>query len=1467
LLDSAPIDNMLKVFTNQNFLFDKRWMSGDWVADIGSDIIATDTFHMKDYLQPLPAIYLSRGTSSSLPSSELRSVTAHLSSITIRLPNPGESISSFGMADVICGFTEATIIVSSDLPKSFLSGQIMACENGNPDFPNDPTDISCSLEESYQTSSSETCTIFRMQVSVTNFSVDILPIHQSLRRDNSNVKSLIAPTNMTLMTSLEQIGAKKQAIIVSVLLQELESNIHLRLLCGALQTFKYHALNIMLRPNAPSIIDDSVSLKNDVGDKNVSLVVCCHVPDIVMQCWGDNSDLQSLFQVKVKQFELGSESITGNIERGSVVKVLCDYVSVEVCSDEDMVELLSIGSETSHIIAIGQIAAESCALSNNAQKSRDNGGLSLRIERQCDAGGSMPSLSCAIDNRSPLAISISLNGLEVFLTKVVAALSLPVLEHNASIAIGSSIFSSIHQLSSTFGSSQVDSDSSVCHEERARNTLMRFFLSRIVLLLEVSDEKSFLLLLNDVELASGQYDKIASLTADSHGDLFVCKYCGGDNQTWLDTYHLIDQDTKKASDVFYALKLQHTVMSVLTGNNFDIVIPTSVVDYRFPIPKGGSSKPSLIDVNSMKKMMRHSMKVGKSLSSSYYKLYSMLHATLSSHFSPTALRLYALIGDYHEKMQAVIREMNSELHLLREGIFSKERERIGALALALSTASGWVRVGEDSSFSTTRLFTSATFWKYWMVVDKSVIVLYKAPGCTAPSFIIPLHKRTQLRTISMASSSNRNTVVGNHLRQRGFALFDESEGMELFFVSSNQSEYDMFVSAIGRVLNLMQTDSNPIGEAQTDESNIATVALRESGSTSQKFAEVDSSLDKASAMEDSNSIDPFRDATTTESIVEDSHDQHVDVTEEMVEVRLDDEGGPSEAVFVNNDQSQDEQTQLQQKDDVMTSNKATMDASLSMRERLALAKGKSKLATSKFGSTLKSAKLAAIEMSRDDIKQKGSEKLTVLKKSANTKLTSAAILGKASLVQATTAVRSSIHEQSIRTDSLDSMDKHNPSKLEKVNKSMSSAMQRLHIDDKVTKMSIAVKGVRSESQVMRQRSSSEIVSRRKIGIADEYLNKPVKFDARETFTAISGHPTKIKSIASGESLANNQVCTLAVLLKINGSWLVDVSVVGLNNVAEIVETKDFHAKPHHQLKYKITLTDVCSEVGKHSVERSISELLVFHVAISESLAKTSVPRDNYHPEIDGEDGSTTIYQTSPFERIRVTGSLLERMIEGNTPLQSLSSVRDSHCEWIKLFFTTLLESYLPEQVMELTMQFLGIKEGGGLATRSYTDCNPLSQNEESCAASMQTNEAFDTFAKAASSQNNSMQTHGLMSTTNVGSNLLDIIMTAYNEATSERDTALATLAVSSVLNDHLIMQKQLARSTSNTRQIAEMSRQGSMHQSSDDEMLALCKQLGSEIAARTSAELEINRLREQLELERKLAHAKEAELVEQLSKK
>ena len=761
-----------------------------------------------------------------------------------------------------------------------------------------------------------------------------------------------------------------------------------------------------------------------------------------------------------------------------------------------------------------------------------------------------------------------------------------------------------------------------------------------------------------------------------------------------------------------------------------------------------------------------------------------------------------------------------------------------------------------------------------MVLDKSVIILYKAPGCTAPSFIIPLHNRTQLRTISMSSSSNKNNtgIVGNHLRQRGFALFDDLEGMELFFVASNQTEHEMFVSAIGRVLQFMQVDPALNDESTKNgtfleavppvevESGVGSIDAAEAGNSSEDPFSVDVAVTNTGIAEESNF-----------DLVEEAEGEGVEV-DAMETIELDANGV---ITTENNNQSpaeQTEETQLRQEEEKSASHRSA--ASLPMRERLALAKGKSKLATSKFGSALKNAKQAASEMSREEIKQRGSERMAVLKKSANTKLSSAAVLGKSSLVQATTAVRSSMHEQSIHAKSSDSVDSSSSSsKFEKVNKSistvnksMSTAMQRLHIDENLTRISTAVKHARSESQVIRQLSSSDI-PRRKIGISDEQLNKPIKFDGRETFSAISGHPSKVKSVASGEPFVINQLYSQAELQKINGSWLVSVTSILSNDATKNNEAENLPTNAHHLMKYEITLTDVSSQVEKYSVERSKSELMVFYVTISEMLAKNT-PYVLDQSGVGDEDRSSRTPQISPFERLRVAGSLLQRIVEGNATSYSLSSLRDLHCEWVKLFSTTILESYLPEEAINATVSFFGLNQSDGiattkLATTKYGGSLP-SQNRVDCTSTTMANDAFNMFSEAVSGQNHSTQ-YALVPpahTNRVGSHLIDTIMAAYTEATSERDAALASLSISSILNDHHIMQEQLAR-----KKLGHRTQSGSLHSGTDQEMLALCKQLGGEIAARTNAEMEINRLKEQLELERKVARANEADLLAQLSKK
>ncbi len=124
--------------------FDMRWLSGDWQDEItGGGMIAESGSDLcfKDHIQPLPSLYPSSSKQSPL-SSDLRNVTLHAGSITLKLPNPMHDLSCFTMADTIFTIAEATVLISSDLPASFLVGEV-ATENSSHGFPHDPSDISC----------------------------------------------------------------------------------------------------------------------------------------------------------------------------------------------------------------------------------------------------------------------------------------------------------------------------------------------------------------------------------------------------------------------------------------------------------------------------------------------------------------------------------------------------------------------------------------------------------------------------------------------------------------------------------------------------------------------------------------------------------------------------------------------------------------------------------------------------------------------------------------------------------------------------------------------------------------------------------------------------------------------------------------------------------------------------------------------------------------------------------------------------------------------------------------------------------------------------------------------------------------------------------------------------------------------------------------------------------------------------
>jgi len=1647
VLDSRPLRRLANLFSNPldqcNLWFDERWLSGKWQDEINTDIIAGN-FSLKDHLQPLPSLYPTGNKQSAL-SSELRSITAHLDSVTVRLPNPMEDLSSFRMAEIIFSMSEATLLVSSDLPSSFLSGGINA-ENTSHDFPHDPSDISCKQSS---TMSSEHITTFRMQISLSNCGLKIVPIQAySSNQAEHGFSNVLAPTNVTMMMSLEQkespqnkiekdtdAGSASQSLILSVLVHHLESNIELRSIYGALETLKYHASNIMKDNSSSSNVDEVILTNSRSADEDIAVrptfsVICIHVPELDLNLWGELQPSTStaarlanevyplqtnqkmsletqlkhnlLCRVQARQFEFGMEFTnlllpTEKQSTGAVHKCGLQSVLVEICSQNvggatfKMIKILSLGNETSVGAHLVEKVSAFCFPGDRVSKR----GFFLRSENESDE--TLPSTSAnSVEIASPLIVDLSdLNAIEFFLNLLVECLLAPVFVASKTrfrqigqIPLGSAMWEASMKLSSLLSTPQSKMTE---NNDEGGDSLFRLFLYRLLVLVPSKGYDSFGLLFNDVEVAIGE-SQCNNTDVTSCYRRVVGKHCGYRDQTWLKQFHLLGEGTT-SSNSFYALRSKHSLLGLGKSEAPTIVIPETSINWSLPVGLGcWSSNAPPFDVFAMKDLGLSLMDGASPLSSLYFKLYKLSqNGSAQSDFSLAATRLHNSIGSYHRKMHGVICQMNAEVESLRNAVFSKENERVGALALASSVAAGWVRVGEDLSFSH-RIFSSATFYKYWMVLDRSLLILHKAPGDTKPSFIIPL-RQASTRLHSLSSNKSTSGIVGNHMQQKGFAVFDSTEGTCLFFVTSNDSDYKMWTTQISMVLKKEEIMPDIISNVKEEERAISDITSAVNHRDNIKPMSATDLVDPAaSSMAHNNPFGDINGASTASAPPQASektatHTGLLDVSDSPPPIPISkNEISPAPVASVTDSERMDDEemedislsdsekipNNLSTISETVPSSNIPVDSpassspplhvqepantslqSLPMRERLALAKGKSKIASSRFGSALKTAKggmlAAASESSRVGVKQavvketphkeelKRSfavgQKMSMLKRNANTKLAAArssmqdqihvrtedsseqidvassssrdelsgnrklvvgqkmSLLKKnagTKLTSLNTAVRSSLQDppptsgdtdhspgpSDLLTSSSQSETSANRSaqqelrkKLASLDQSVSNTMRRLKIDEKMTQLSAAVKSGVKNDPVVRLGSRSGDHSRQRLGIGEESkLIKPIRFDARETFCGSSELPLKVKSISSGDALIIDDHLSEKIesLQKIEGSWVVAVDAV---NIVE-ANCLDTEIANHHALalqastdpqnkpaadnqvcnkwKYRIMAIDAMCETdgnAQASVERSLSEVLLFHTKISEIIAK-HLPST---AEVMSQEGfSPVFHKLSTIEHLRVSGSILQRVTEINLPAVSSSSL-------VKVFLSSILQCHMPEEAIMTTKIFLGI---GKSQSEAWKDDGMNSAKSADEAYGLLSN--VITLEKQPSSQSKSLNMDPECD--QPYSSLLNVIMDGYAKAMKERDEALASLATTSIINENRIMQERLAKSNRGLHSQSVMKWGPKTNSSDEEDMLTLCKQLGNEIALRTAAESEINRLNERLKFERKIAETKENEL-------
>jgi hypothetical protein len=373
-----------------------------------------------------------------------------------------------------------------------------------------------------------------------------------------------------------------------------------------------------------------------------------------------------------------------------------------------------------------------------------------------------------------------------------------------------------------------------------------------------------------------------------------------------------------------------------------------------------------------------------------------------------------------------------------------------------------------------------------------------------------------------------------------------------------------------------------------------------------------------------------------------------------------------------------------------------------MREKLGIVAEKSKLTgMSKLGSALKSAKggiLAASEIGLDSVKHAmatkdgdesmkrgvGQSKMSLFKLASNTKMLTTTMSAFKDHDYSTTGSLPSIDESPASSRlSSDVVRK----KLSVIDQSMTSTMRRLKIDEKVNQLSAAVKNGVANDPLVKHLSSRSVVglssqaqsnetSKRRLGIGEERITiKPIRFDARETFSASSDLPLKIKSsITYGEPLLVDDDLSERVesLQQIEGCWVVSVNPIesyddqslimdSTNNVDCDNNKRDIilsSLDSQSRWKFRISATDISdgtSAKGQSSVEKTISEVLTFNTFISEMISN-HLPTTAGHNFHQAQLPTHSILQKlSPLDMLRTAGSLLQKFVD------SPPSMMDKKC--------------------------------------------------------------------------------------------------------------------------------------------------------------------------------------------------------------
>lgn len=236
--------------------FDARWVTGDWSEELTVDMLVdpSQPLNLEEHLQHKRQVFLDE---NYMISSDLLNVTARTSNVSLRIPAAVQK--DIRSCDVLVDVGDVMLIVSSALPRTFLTGKIglSVYGDGSPDrkvdFPNDRSDVCYALENAEDpsirqlgTMTSKKISTFRCQLTTRGFNVRIVPVIPFC--DAPQSQELLPPIETTMLfcfegepPETEESNLIKLAFFLSVQVHKLVVNLDFDTLTGAISTALYHS--------------------------------------------------------------------------------------------------------------------------------------------------------------------------------------------------------------------------------------------------------------------------------------------------------------------------------------------------------------------------------------------------------------------------------------------------------------------------------------------------------------------------------------------------------------------------------------------------------------------------------------------------------------------------------------------------------------------------------------------------------------------------------------------------------------------------------------------------------------------------------------------------------------------------------------------------------------------------------------------------------------------------------------------------------------------------------------------------------------------------------------------------------------------------------------------------------------------------------------------------------------------------